>query len=49
MRSFYASAVARLLAHFALDADVDISDGQQGWSLVVKVRGPRAAEALDVT
>ena len=50
MRAFYAAALARLLAHCAVDADVGVSDARPGaWSLVVKVRGSRPLEAVDVT
>ncbi len=50
MRAFYASALARLLAHCAVDAEVGVNDGRPGaWCLVVKVRGSRPLEAVDVT
>lgn len=50
MRAFYASALARLLAHCAVDAEVGISTEQAGaWSLTVKVRGSTPLAALDVT
>jgi hypothetical protein len=50
MRAFYASALARLLAHCAVDAEVGISTEQPGaWSLTVKVRGSTPVAALDVT
>ena len=50
MRAFYASALARLLAHCAVDADVGVNNGRPGaWCLVVKVRGSRPLEAVDVT
>jgi hypothetical protein len=40
MRAFYASAIARLLAHCAVDAGVAIQTEQPGaWCLIVKVRG----------
>ncbi len=40
MRAFYAAAVAQLLKHCAVQADVDVSsNGSGAWSLVVKVRG----------
>jgi hypothetical protein len=40
MRAFYASALARLLQHCAIDAEVGISNEQKGaWCLIVKVRG----------
>jgi hypothetical protein len=48
MRVFYASAVNRLLAHCALDADVIVTNDQPGaWSLAITVRGPRPLEAVD--
>jgi hypothetical protein len=50
MRGFYASALARLLAHCAVDAEVGVSNGQPGaWCLVIKVRGSRPLAAADVT
>ena len=50
MRAFYAAALARLLAHCAVDADVGVTSNQPGsWSLVVKVRGSTPVAALDVT
>ncbi len=50
MRAFYASALDRLLAHCAVDAEVGVSNGQPGaWCLVVKVRGSRPIPAADVT
>lgn len=50
MRAFYASALARLLAHCAVDADVGVNNDRPGaWCLVVKVRGSRPLEAVDVT
>ncbi len=50
MRGFYASALARLLAHCAVDAEVGVSNPQPGaWCLVVKVRGSRPVTAADVT
>lgn len=49
MRAFYASAVERLLAHCAVDAQVSVTNSQPGaWSLAITVRGPRPLEALDV-
>jgi hypothetical protein len=48
MRAFYASAIERLLAHCALDADVGVTNDQPGaWSLAVTVRGQRPLEAID--
>jgi hypothetical protein len=48
MRAFYASAVDRLLAHCAVDADVSVTNSQPGsWNLAVTVRGPRPLEAID--
>lgn len=50
MRAFYASALGRLLAHCAVDADVGVNNGQPGeWCLVVKVRGARPLQPVDVT
>jgi hypothetical protein len=50
MRAFYAAALARLLAHCAVDADVGVNSSQPGsWSLVVKVRGSTPVAALDAT
>ena len=50
MRAFYAAALARLLAHCAVDADVGVNTGQNGsWSLIVKVRGSTPVAALDAT
>jgi hypothetical protein len=50
MRAFYASALARLLRHCAVDADVDVNTGKPGaWSLMVKVRGSTPLAAVDVT
>lgn len=50
MRAFYASALARLLAHCAVDADVGVDNGRPGaWCLVVKVRGARPLQPVDVT
>jgi len=48
MRAFYASAVERLLAHCAVDAQVSVTNDQPGaWSLAITVRGPRPLEAVD--
>ena len=48
MRAFYASAVERVLAHCAVDAQVSVTNSQPGaWSLAITVRGPRPLEALD--
>ena len=48
MRAFYASAVGRLFAHCAVDADVSVTTDQPGpWSLAITVKGPRATEILD--
>ncbi len=48
MRAFYASAIDRLLAHCALDAEVSVTNDQPGaWSLAITVRGPRPLEAID--
>jgi hypothetical protein len=48
MRAFYASAVSRLLAHCAVDADVTVTNDQPGaWNLAITVRGPRPLEAID--
>ena len=50
MRAFYAAALARLLAHCAVDADVGVNSNQPGaWRLIVKVRGSTPVAALDVT
>ena len=50
MRAFYAAALARLLAHCSVDADVGVNSRQPGaWSLIVKVRGSTTVPALDVT
>jgi hypothetical protein len=50
MRAFYAAALARLLAHCAVDADVGVNSNRPGeWSLVIKVRGPAPVPALDAT
>ena len=49
MRAYYASAMDRLLAHCAIDADVSVNDAQPGaWSLAITVRGARPLEAVDV-
>jgi hypothetical protein len=46
MRAFYASAIDRLLAHCAVDAEVTITSDRPGaWSLVITVRGPLQLEA----
>jgi hypothetical protein len=48
MRAFYASAIARLLAHCAVDADVTVTNDQPGaWSLAITVKGARPLEAMD--
>ena len=48
MRAFYASAVDRLLAHCAVDADVSVTTMAAGaWNLAITVRGPRPLEAVD--
>lgn len=48
MRAFYASAVSRLMAHCAVDADVTVTTNDPGpWNLAITVKGPRPAEALD--
>jgi hypothetical protein len=48
MRSFYASAIERLLAHCGVDATVNVTNDQPGeWSLAITVRGPRPLEAAD--
>ena len=48
MRAFYASAIDRLLAHCAVDAEVTITSDRPGaWSLAISVRGPRPLEAAD--
>ena len=45
MRAFYASAIDRLLAHCALDAEVTITSDRPGaWSLAITVRGPLQLE-----
>ena len=45
MRAFYASAIDRLLAHCAVDAEVTITSDRPGaWSLVITVRGPLQLE-----
>lgn len=49
MRAFYAAALSRLLAHCAVDAEVAINTGATGVSsLIIKVRGSRPLEAVDV-
>jgi len=46
MRAFYASAIERLLAHCAVDAEVIVTNDRPGaWSLAVTVRGPLQLEA----
>ena len=48
MRAFYASALSRILAHCAVDAQVEISTEQpSGWNLIVKVRGSTPVAAAD--
>ena len=48
MRAFYASAIERLLAHCAVDAEVTVTNDQPGaWSLVINVRGPRPQETAN--
>jgi len=48
MRAFYASALERLLAHCAVDAEVGVTSNQPGaWSLAITVRGSRPLEAID--
>jgi hypothetical protein len=50
MRAFYASALARLLALCAVDAEVGVHTEQPGaWSLIVKVRGSTPLAAVDAT
>ena len=50
MRAFYAAALARLLAHCAVDAEVGVHTAQPGtWHLIVKVRGSTPLAAVDVT
>jgi hypothetical protein len=45
MRAFYASAIDRLLALCAVDAEVSVTNDQPGaWSLAITVRGPRPAQ-----
>jgi hypothetical protein len=49
MRAYYASAMDRLLAYCAVDAQVSVSNDQPGaWSLAIIVRGARPLEAVDV-
>ncbi len=49
MRAFYASAVERLLAHCAVDAEVLVTNDQPGaWGLAITVRGPLTLEAVDL-
>jgi hypothetical protein len=48
MRAFYASAIDRLLAHCAIDADVVVTSDQPGaWSLAITVKGERPIEFTD--
>ena len=48
MRAFYASAIDRLLAHCAIDADVTVTSAQPGaWKLAITVRGSRSLEVVD--
>jgi hypothetical protein len=48
MRAFYASAIERLLAHCAVDAEVSVTNDQPGaWSLAINVRGPRPVETAN--
>lgn len=48
MRLFYASAIERLFAHCAVDAEVSISTEHPGaWGLAITIRGPRTTEAVD--
>ena len=48
MRAFYASAIDRLLAHCAVNAEVTITSDRPGqWSLAISVHGPRPLEAAD--
>ena len=50
MRAFYAAALSRLLAHCAVQADVDVNNNGPGaWSLVITVRGAAPLQAVDVT
>lgn len=45
MRAFYASAIDRLLAHCAVDAEVTVTSDRPGaWSLAITVRGPLQLE-----
>lgn len=49
MRAYYASAMDRLLAHCAIDAEVSVNNDQPGaWSLAITVRGARPLEAVDL-
>jgi hypothetical protein len=46
MRAFYASAIDRLLAHCAVDAQVTVTNDRPGaWSLAIIVKGARPLEA----
>jgi hypothetical protein len=48
MRAFYASAIERLLAHCAIDAEVRVTNDRPGaWSLAIIVRGSRPMETAD--
>jgi hypothetical protein len=48
MRAFYASAIDRLLAHCAVDAQVTVTNDQPGaWRLSITVKGARPLEAVD--
>jgi hypothetical protein len=48
MRAFYASALERLLAHCAVDAEVGVTSHLPGaWSLAITVRGPRQLETVE--
>lgn len=50
MRAFYAAALSRLLAHCAVQADVDVTNNGAGaWSLAITVRGAGPLTAVDVT
>ena len=48
MRAFYASAIERMLAHCAVDAEVVVTSDRPGaWSLAITVRGSRPLEITD--
>jgi hypothetical protein len=48
MRAFYASAIDRLLAHCAVDAQVTVTNDRPGaWRLSITVKGARPLEAVD--